>query len=69
MYFDEKVKYLAAERGWSQADFARASGMSTAQVNHLFNKTKDPRMSTIILAANSFGISVESLLEGVSASG
>lgn len=48
MDFAANLKRAMADRKMTQADLARATGLSTAQVASLVNgKTKDPRLSTV----------------------
>lgn len=50
------------ELGMSQADVARASGLSTAVVAQIFSgKTKDPRLSTALIICDTLGIDVDEL--------
>lgn len=52
MDFAVNLKRAMADRGMTQADLARATGLSTAQVASLVNaKTKDPRLSTVMKIA------------------
>ena len=60
--FSERLQMLMDERGWSQADLARITGMPTSNIAYLVNgKTKDPRLQTLIALANVFDVSLDYL--------
>lgn len=50
------------EKGMTQADIARKSGLSTAIVAQMASgRTKDPRVGNVIKVADAFGISLDTL--------
>lgn len=57
------INRLLAARGMTQADLARATGLSTSQVAYLANgTTSDPRASTLEKTASALGCSIDDLL-------
>ena len=66
MQLHERLSELLEEKGVSQADVCRETGLSSALVSQVFSgKTKDPRMSTVISICEYFVISLADLMEGV----
>lgn len=60
--FAERVQKLMDEQCVTQADLARMTGMTTSNVAYLVNgKTKDPRLSSVMLIANALGVSLNYL--------
>ena len=58
----ERIQMAMEVRGMSQADLARATGMSTAQINHLVTgRTKDPQFRTILLVAKALDVRLDYL--------
>lgn len=58
----ERIGAAMEARGMSQADMARATGMSTAQVNLIVKgKTKDPQFRSILLIAEALDVSLNYL--------
>jgi len=52
---EELVEFLEKEmkkRGWSQADFARATGMTTGGVSMLMNQSRRPSPETLLSIAD-----------------
>jgi transcriptional regulator with XRE-family HTH domain len=59
-----KLKRLRTERGWTQADVAARSGISTVHVNRLEKDHHAPSIETLRKLATAFGLaSVAELLE------
>ena len=51
------------ELDMSQADLARKTGMTTANIAYIVNgKTQDPRLSTVIALARALGITLDDLV-------
>lgn len=62
MTLAERIQKLMDERGLTQADLARMTGMTTSNIAYLVNgKTKDPRMMTLIAVAQALGVSLDHL--------
>lgn len=59
----KKLTKLMNDRGLTQADVCRISGLSTAIVSQVFSgKTKDPRLSTIIPICKALNVTLDELL-------
>lgn len=55
--FAERVNKIMDERGMSQADLARKTGMTTSNIAYLVGgKTKDPRLSSVIALAKALDV-------------
>lgn len=53
-----------AERGMTQADLARKTGLSTALIAQICSgSTKDPRMSSVIIICKALELSLDELAE------
>lgn len=66
MELSQRLNQLLEERGETQADVCRETGLSSALVSQVFSgKTKDPRLSTMKSICEYFVISLGDLLEGV----
>lgn len=66
MQLAEKLNKLLDEKGETQADVCRETGLSSALVSQVFSgKTKDPRLSTVTSICEYFYISLGELMEGV----
>lgn len=51
------------ELGMSQADLARKTGLTTANVAYIVNgKTKDPRLSSVVVIAKALDMSLDELV-------
>ena len=67
MELAERLNGLLKEKGATQADVCRETGLSTALVSQVFSgKTKDPRLSTMVSICEYFCMSIGELTEGVS---
>lgn len=57
-----RINYVLECRSMKQADLARLSGLSTAQVAQIVTgKTKDPRFMSIVKIAKALDVSLEFL--------
>ena len=66
MDLSERLHELSKEKGLTQADVARRSGLSTALVAHVFTgRTKDPRISTLLALCQAFDMMPDEFLQGV----
>ncbi|NMC30718.1 MAG: helix-turn-helix transcriptional regulator [Pelolinea sp.] len=59
--FSEFIQRELSKRGWSQADFARRSGMTTGGVSMLLNQTRKPSPDTLKIIAQVFDIPIETI--------
>ena len=58
-----RVQKRMDELDMSQADLARKTGMTTANIAYIVNgKTQDPRLSTVIALARALGITLDDLV-------
>ena len=58
----ERIQFAMDLRGMSQADLARATGISTSNIAYIVNgTTKDPRMSNVIRIARALNVSLDYL--------
>jgi len=58
----ERIQKAMDERGVTQADLARMTGMTTSNMAYIVNgKTKDPRLSSVMLIAEALGVSLNYL--------
>lgn len=66
MSLAERLRQLSSEKGLTQADISRRSGLSTVVVAYLFTgRTKDPRISTLLALCQAFDMTPMQLLDGV----
>jgi len=57
-----RIQAVLDERGMTQADLARATGLSTAIVSQIVSgKTKDPRFDSVVKIARALGVSLDEL--------
>lgn len=62
----ERIQYVMEQRGITQADLARMTGMTTSNIAYIVNgKTKDPRFQSVLLIADALGVSLN-YLAGIS---
>lgn len=62
----ERIQFAMSERGMSQADLARKTGMTTANIAYIVNgKTKDPRFQSILLIAKALDVPLDYLAGNV----
>lgn len=58
----ERLQKAMDERNVTQADLARMTGMTTSNVAYIVNgKTKDPRLSSVLLIAEALDVSLNYL--------
>lgn len=59
----EKIQKRMDELDMTQADLARKTGLTTANVAYIVNgKTKDPRLSSVIAIAQALNVSLDDLV-------
>lgn len=61
-YFLENVRREMAERLWSQAELARAMGVSPSHVSQLFSRLRNPGLKTVESVGRIFGMHAVELL-------
>ena len=58
-----RINEAMEKRDMTQADLARKSGLTTANIAYLVNgKTKDPRLSSVIAIAKALDVSLNYLV-------
>jgi len=58
----ERIQYAMDKRGITQADLARATGMTSSNIAYIVSgKTKDPRLSNVIAIAKALDVSLSYL--------
>lgn len=59
----EKIQKRMDELDMTQADLARKTGLTTANVAYIVNgKTKDPRLSSVVAIAMALEVSLDDLV-------
>lgn len=58
----KNIRKQRLEHGWSQAELAEKVGVTAAYIGMLERSEKEPKLSTLIRIANTFGTGVDSLL-------
>lgn len=58
----ERIQYVMEQRGITQADLARKTGMTTSNIAYIVNgKTQDPRLASVLAIAEALGVSLDYL--------
>ena len=60
--FGEWLRQIREDRGWSQSDLARLSGLHRQIINKTENGVSDPALKTYIALSNALGVSLISIL-------
>lgn len=63
--FAVNLKAARTERGWSQEDLARASGLHTSAIAKMEQEVRAPRFNTIVTLAVALGIPAGQLFDGI----
>ena len=63
--FAANVKELRAERGWSQEDLSRYSGLHTTAISKMERANRSPRFQTVIVLATTFEVPAARLWDGI----
>lgn len=55
----ERIQYAMDKRDMTQADLARATGMSTSKISYIVTgATKDPQFTTVVKIAKALDVSL-----------
>lgn len=60
----DRIEMLLKERGMSQADLSRASGISTGLISQWKKRMQSPSAEKLKLVADVFGVTVDYLMNG-----
>jgi transcriptional regulator with XRE-family HTH domain len=63
--FAANLKALRAERGWSQEDLSRASGLHTTAISKIESANRAPRFPTIVILAEAFNVPAGRLFDRI----
>jgi transcriptional regulator with XRE-family HTH domain len=63
--FALNMKELRAERGWSQEDLSRHSGLHYTAISKMERGARSPRFQTVVVLAIAFGVPAGRLWEGI----
>jgi transcriptional regulator with XRE-family HTH domain len=63
--FAANMKELRAERGWSQEDLSRHSGLHYTAISKMERAARAPRFPTLVTLAETFGVPAARLLDGI----
>lgn len=62
--FGDRVQELMDEKGLSQAELGRRSGMSRSVINNLLRGIRNPSLLTALTVARALGVSLDELTSG-----
>jgi transcriptional regulator with XRE-family HTH domain len=63
--FAANLKDLRAERGWSQEDLSRSTGLHTTAISKIERANRAPRFPTIVLLAEALEVPAGRLFDGI----
>jgi transcriptional regulator with XRE-family HTH domain len=63
--FARNMKELRKERGWSQEDLSRHSGLHTTAISKMERANRSPRFQTVVILATTFEVPAGRLWEGI----
>ena len=63
--FAANLKVLRAERGWSQEDLSRASGLHTTAISKMEGANRAPRFPTIVILAEALKVPAGRLFDRI----
>lgn len=63
--FAQNVKELRAERGWSQEDLSRHSGLHYTAISKMERGARTPRFQTVVTLAATFKVPAGRLWQGI----
>ena len=63
--FAANLKTLRAERGWSQEDLSRHTGLHTTAISKIERADRAPRFPTVVILAEALDIPAGRLFDGI----
>jgi transcriptional regulator with XRE-family HTH domain len=63
--FAANLKNIRAERGWSQEDLSRATGLHTTAISKMERGSRAPRFPTIVTLAEALEVPAGRLFENI----
>jgi transcriptional regulator with XRE-family HTH domain len=63
--FAANLKALRAERGWSQEDLSRATGLHTTAISKIEGANRAPRFPTVVILAKALKVPAGRLFDGI----
>lgn len=63
MDFGTNLRNLRKQKGWSQTTLSEITGIPQTTISDLENNKFSPNIETVSILANSFGISISTILE------
>lgn len=63
--FAANMKELRAERGWSQEDLSRHSGLHYTAISKMERGARTPRFQTVVTLATAFNVPAGRLWDGI----
>jgi transcriptional regulator with XRE-family HTH domain len=63
--FAANMKDLRAERGWSQEDLSRESGLHYTAISKMERAARAPRFPTVVILAEAFEVPASRLFDGI----
>ena len=63
--FAANLKALRAERGWSQEDLSRHTGLHTTAISKIERADRAPRFPTVVILAEALDVPAGRLFDGI----
>jgi transcriptional regulator with XRE-family HTH domain len=63
--FAANLKTLRAERGWSQEDLSRHTGLHTTAISKIERADRAPRFPTVVILAEALQVPAGRLFDGI----
>ena len=63
--FASNLKALRTQRGWSQVDLSRNSGLHTTAISKMERADRAPRFSTVVVLAEALRVPAGDLFDGI----
>ena len=64
--FGKNLRTARLERGWSQAELARETGLSVSEVSRIERGAREVRLTTLLRLVDALGAPPDELLRGLS---